>query len=1345
MLSVLIQQHIVKRFSDNVIPFLRAKGLDVNGTPRDVFERFLKEPMNGWVYRIRRPVVDRCYLLNTEEDNRVFDCPVRFVDPEEKEKNGSRCIRVVSVDGSLAFVREDAEGLPTKEHEGHDLIILSAEDTVFLLDTLPGTKFLNIANIWPSEKVPTDLSSSRPGWIGQLDSSTVSFLFLEWPHGESPAIWFATSCEACEGQGACNICSGTAKVACRACDGEGSRKCQQCHGEGRWTCQKCSGHGRFPCPKCEGTGDYWSAGGNRYDCNPCHGTGYWECHTCNGTGVFTCQECNGSERTKCQACGGTGKRSCPACINHSGKCFLCRGHGVRALDYDFNSGSFSVRDKSLNGGRVDVASVDVDVYDWHKGCRLTQKAAKGAELLRKLKKLNGGPAPARTPTRLKDLAKTWMVLEQCLDEEEKAGRSTLQEPLTVGNCQASTRREEGYVYYEFDILAPKKNWSQKGSLDWKQNIPLHLGRMGEDGKFEAFVPSSQVTQSLDTDKDLTCYFTDFHPDRQYPKVTLRFDIAIDSNSLPQEILLKPRATRPAQHQLRKHLTQFLQRENWDHPVLLALATGEGDEVPLPEVQINDKLLASNVNQVRALRLALSEAPFCLVKGPPGTGKTTLITEIVQQTVAQGKRVLVCSQTHQAVRNVMERLERLRYRMLRHVSEEKATDLDRRYSWRQMDSEVNAIFGRVEEKERSLTVEADMLVSLTETSKCGMAAADTLRTELARLNTNIEEVKTASQRRKETVQEQQKQEMSDYEEALKETLTHLHTREASGRKGLLQTQKTLNELKDKRDRLTKVLTKKGSASTYHQGVRAAISKFVIFIGIPQWASAGVLRRKVGEIEEQIDSFENQASGLKDSIKSLTESIQARERDASEWKASHVDRFQRVLDEVESDLASSLRNFERQKQQADSLHMPAIEKARAEAIALSFEPPTSIEHEEWQAFNDHISVGLEQVRNLLDRASCWKRDLSANMDQLGKYLFDDVQVFFSTCVGLASWRQLHNDTPACIDLVIIDEAGKATIPEAIIPAYYAKRLILIGDDMQLPPVRDMGLACMPGACDVSPDEDTCWLETSLFERLWREREKDIGVMLNTQHRMHKDIADFVSEVFYAGELLTPINSPNGTIGFAEFNRPVCLVPTMAWESERHETFEAKTKGYFNRLEAELVERILRRAEDKLDISVTVGVIAPYARQREHIRERVAPLLKVARKLSISLEDIDSIDSFQGGERDIVIISFTRSPEIRQCKVCGGNGKDKRTPCQKCAGTGKDWRGSRFSFLLDMKRLNVAFSRAKCMLIIVGDVDALKNPFFSTKKHKGYEIISRFNDYVQDRGKVLRVWEAGEPDGR
>ena len=69
----------------------------------------------------------------------------------------------------------------------------------------------------------------------------------------------------------------------------------------------------------------------------------------------------------------------------------------------------------------------------------------------------------------------------------------------------------------------------------------------------------------------------------------------------------------------------------------------------------------------------------------------------------------------------------------------------------------------------------------------------------------------------------------------------------------------------------------------------------------------LKNKVGEIEEQIDSFENQASGLKDSIKSLTESIQARERDASEWKASHVDRFQRVLDEVESDLASSLRNF------------------------------------------------------------------------------------------------------------------------------------------------------------------------------------------------------------------------------------------------------------------------------------------------------------------------------------------------------------------------------------------------------------------------------------------------------
>lgn len=1342
MTSVLVHEKIVHRFAQDVIAFLRAKGLDAKGDPSQALARFLREPMGGWIYRVKRPLVDRCYLLGSEEESWLFGCSVRFDHRAAQGKRGSRCVRVVSVERSCATVVEDADGVPSNEHEDHEFIVLSGEDMVLLLDTLPGTQFLNIAGIWPSEKVPMELSSSRPGWIGQVDASAVSFLFLEWPRDEPPVRWFATRCEPCSGQGLCNVCRGTAEVTCRACDGDGRRECYRCHGERGATCSKCSGSGRISCPKCKGTGDYYrSPGGSRYDCYPCQGTGYLECRVCGGTGVFTCRECDGSGTTECQACNGTGTRSCPACPDHPRECFLCRGHGVRALSPD-SAGGFRL--KGSNGEWVDIAPDEVELYDWKRRDHLSQEAAGSAELLRKLRASGGGPPPATTAVRLRDLAAAWMTLECCLKREEELGGSTLQEPLRVGNRQASARREAGYVHYEFDILGPRRDWSQKDALDWKPNTPLRLGTLAEDGEFEELVLSRQAEQSLTSDRGRAC-FAAFHAADRSPRLTLRFGVAVDPSCLPSEFFLKPCSMRPPQYQLRKHLSLFLQRENWDHPVLWALATAGGLPVALPTVQINDPRLAANKRQTQALRLAVSEAPVCLVKGPPGTGKTTLITEIVRQTVDQGKRVLVCSQTHQAVRNVMEKLEELRYPMYRHVNEDKETELDRRYSWRRIGHEASDIAGRVKEKERRWQATVDSLGLLREACRDGLTAADALRDELARLHAEKDAIERTARDAMETLEADQRNEFNEYERELRDHLADLESKLALQRRRHAKAQRRCGKLETATARLTKVLQSKRPLSERDSQVPACFSRLAIAVGLASWASPVVLRRRIGELQTRVESSTAQASELGESLALLTDTLENRRKLASEWKACHAERWQTKKEDIRSQRESSLSRLAEEEQAALSRLMPTVERARTLARASSFSPPATLIHEEWTGLVENVSDGLAEAMQRLGLVSDWRSDLSTNTEQLSKYLFDDVQVFFSTCVGLASWRELHRDSASSIDLVIIDEAGKATIPETIIPAYYAERLILIGDDMQLPPVRDMGLACRPDSCGASPEVETCWLETSLFERLWKEQGKDIGVMLNTQHRMHRDIADFVSEVFYAGELLTTDDSPNGRIGFAEFSRPVCLVPTMAWGEARHETFEPKTKGYRNVLEAELVKRILQRAEESLDFGsrVSVGVIVPYARQKEHIRECLSGFVKEAQRLEISLEDIDSIDSFQGGERDIIVISFTRSPELKLCRSCGGHGTYKEQKCRDCAGTGKRWQGSKFSFLLDLRRLNVAFSRAKCMLILVGDVDALMDARFSTVNHGGHEVIRRFSDYVQDRGKVLRVWETGVHD--
>ena len=414
---------------------------------------------------------------------------------------------------------------------------------------------------------------------------------------------------------------------------------------------------------------------------------------------------------------------------------------------------------------------------------------------------------------------------------------------------------------------------------------------------------------------------------------------------------------------------------------------------------------------------------------------------------------------------------------------------------------------------------------------------------------------------------------------------------------------------------------------------------------------------------------------------------------------------------------------------------------------------------KSWTTYFSRSKQLVNELKKRASVverWTRDLEANPEALSKFLDSQTKVFFSTCVGLGSWKEIRDgtyeritpDTQAIIkskfDLVIIDEAGHATFSETIIPMCYAKKVLLIGDDKQLPPILGNDLPCHENMCStclsgVNGNKEECWFEYSLFTYLWQNANFQLPrLMLDTQFRMHPDIGDFISSAFYAGKLHNGVTSQERMFTFGPFQKPVCVVSTSG-KPKRYETYT--DPSYFNEMEARYIERIIGSLVDDLqerpsagkkdETKVSLAVITPYSSQVDLLRRSLSKFFNKVSTLDFTAEHIASVDKFQGSERDIIITSFVRSPE--PCSSCNGTGRRKGSGCPTCKGKGH--RSVSLCFVHDLKRMNVAFSRARKILILVGDIEALCK-YKGTEE--GKEVLQQFHDYVKDKGRVLHVLE-------
>ena len=297
-----------------------------------------------------------------------------------------------------------------------------------------------------------------------------------------------------------------------------------------------------------------------------------------------------------------------------------------------------------------------------------------------------------------------------------------------------------------------------------------------------------------------------------------------------------------------------------------------------------------------------------------------------------------------------------------------------------------------------------------------------------------------------------------------------------------------------------------------------------------------------------------------------------------------------------------------------------------------------------------------------------------------LFGEARVIASTLVGSAN-KILEGKR---FSTLFIDEAAQALEAACWIAIRKTDRVILAGDHCQLPPTIKNKEAAQQG------------LARTLMQKV-AQRQPPAVSLLQIQYRMHEDIMHFPSRWFYHNCLQAAPEVRFRNI--LEYDSPIVWCDTQAYDSS--EETAGESLSHLNRTEAllllqQLQEYIQKIGETRiLDEQIDFGLISPYKAQVRYIRQlmRKNPFFKpFARLISIN-----TVDGFQGQERDVIFISLVRANEA-------GN----------------------IGFLQDLRRMNVAITRARMKLILLGDVlTLLHHPFYKA-----------LFEYIQEKGVITTL---------
>ncbi|MFF0247669.1 DEAD/DEAH box helicase [Streptosporangium sandarakinum] len=696
-------------------------------------------------------------------------------------------------------------------------------------------------------------------------------------------------------------------------------------------------------------------------------------------------------------------------------------------------------------------------------------------------------------------------------------------------------------------------------------------------------------------------------------------------------------------------------------------------------------------QLPAFRRALAVPDLLLILGPPGTGKTRTITEIAVACAARGERVLITSHTNRAVDNVLEQLP-ADVLAVRVGNEDAVTGRARALM---VESHVAGL------RERILTLTegpASRLAPFAGNGYGGTAggvargggaaghvgsaagigaggvaghaghagdAGDVAGRWLAHLADSVAEAAAAERDERDLT--------ARLGEALRRLEPALAERIAAARARLDAARVSAEELKAARD----VWERR------HAAARAR-AKSGLLAFLHRWLADRRLDR-LRAVERKLAGTAGEAAAAE-----------------AAWRAERAEAERRVGAHPETARLAGDRDAARRRggeatseaaKAAWSLRAMVANAAPAPGETLgpdlASEEDLPADPAGWEALRGEFERAVGTLRARAALLAEWRAQVGDAEEDLQRELVRYADVVAATCIGTATTKLLAELE---FDLVIVDEAGQISTPNLLVPLVRGRRAVLVGDHRQLPPyldeeVREWGESLeREGALPPAAAREVAdLLRRSAFERLYGAMPAGHRVMLAVQRRMPREVGEFVSAAFYDGALRT---DHDGASGDPVFSSPFAMVDTSDRPAgERREEpggrgADGERRGYVNALEAEIVTRLLRvHARYYRDWAV----IVPYRAQAERIRTELARVLGEGAEVA---DNVGTVDSFQGGERDLVVYAFTRSNP----------------------------RGE-VGFLRELRRLNVAVSRARRQLVLVGDAATL-----TAARDEGFRAVAR-----------------------
>jgi superfamily I DNA and/or RNA helicase len=346
--------------------------------------------------------------------------------------------------------------------------------------------------------------------------------------------------------------------------------------------------------------------------------------------------------------------------------------------------------------------------------------------------------------------------------------------------------------------------------------------------------------------------------------------------------------------------------------------------------------------------------------------------------------------------------------------------------------------------------------------------------------------------------------------------------------------------------------------------------------------------------------------------------------------------------------------------------------------------------------YAEKAIRRSRQIVAQIVEWRQTvLETENHALKDLVLDSVNLVGATCIGIKSQRRFAD---LQYDVTIIDEAGQIQIHNALVPMSASNKLIMLGDHKQIPPMVEEKMLEPLKEHEIT----TKLLEKSLFEDLYERFPDTNKSMLDTQFRMPSEIAKILSDWFYEGKYKSHPSKENitGELKYLS-EKPFVIVDTFddpyRYESSVISQGEGN-KAHVNKLEADIIADIVsilyHSGYDMSKIGAIAALKAQVALIHRKMIERGIPKDLVS-------DIVATLDSYQGQERDIILYSFVRSSQRETDKTGVG-------------------------FLTELRRLNVAMSRCKRTLVMVGDMT-----FLSTRdaivNYRG-EAIDLEQDWVK-----------------